>query len=51
MTQGGYGFHPMWKNLADYVKDLDVDWLKKKAGLGPPEEPVPPEDRPKPPTL
>ncbi len=24
MTQGGYGFHPMWQNLTHYVMKLDV---------------------------
>jgi protein tyrosine/serine phosphatase len=28
MTQGGYGFHPLWKNLRRYVMRLDVDSLK-----------------------
>ena len=51
MTQGGYGFHPMWQNLVAYVRGLDIDWLKKKAGLGPPEEKAPPEERAKPPTM
>src|SRR5262249_37555174 len=24
MTQGGYGFHPLWRNLKHYVRKLDV---------------------------
>ena len=28
MTQGGYGFHPLWQNLRRYVMQLDVDSLK-----------------------
>lgn len=24
MTQGGYGFHPLWRNLTRYVMQLDV---------------------------
>ena len=28
MTQGGYGFHPMWQNLTLYVMQLDVESLK-----------------------
>ena len=31
MTQGGYGFHPMWKQLTYYVMNLDVDSLKSAA--------------------
>jgi len=28
MTQGGYGFHPVWQNLIDYIEDLDVDAIR-----------------------
>jgi len=28
MTQGGYGFHPLWRNLTRYINQLDVDSLK-----------------------
>jgi protein tyrosine/serine phosphatase len=28
MTQGGYGFHPLWQNLTRYVMQLDVESLK-----------------------
>jgi protein tyrosine/serine phosphatase len=28
MTEGGYGFHPLWRNLRRYVMQLDVDALK-----------------------
>jgi protein tyrosine/serine phosphatase len=31
MTQGGYGFHPLWQNLTDYVMQLDVDAIKAAA--------------------
>lgn len=34
MTGGGYGFHAMWSNLIRYLKELDVEALKKKAGMG-----------------
>ena len=30
MTQGGYGFHPIWDNLADYIRELDIDEIKQK---------------------
>jgi protein tyrosine phosphatase (PTP) superfamily phosphohydrolase (DUF442 family) len=33
MTQGGYGFHAIWKDLVEYVRDLDVERLRKEAGL------------------
>jgi protein tyrosine/serine phosphatase len=28
MTQGGYGFHKVWKNLVRYVREVDVDQLR-----------------------
>jgi protein tyrosine/serine phosphatase len=28
MTQGGYGFHPVWQNLIRYIEDLDVDAIR-----------------------
>ena len=31
MTEGGYGFHPMWSNLKRYLRKLDVESLKRKA--------------------
>ena len=31
MTQGGFNFHPMWTNLPKFVKELDIDAIKKKA--------------------
>jgi protein tyrosine phosphatase (PTP) superfamily phosphohydrolase (DUF442 family) len=33
MTGGGYGFHPMWSNLLDYLRRLDVGRVKREAGL------------------
>jgi len=35
MTQGGFGFHEGWENLTDYVNGLDVDRLRREAGLSP----------------
>jgi hypothetical protein len=29
MTEGGFGFHPVWENLKTYLDKLDVDALKK----------------------
>jgi protein tyrosine/serine phosphatase len=36
MTGGGYGYHEMWSNLIRYLKNLDIDALKKKAGMADP---------------
>jgi len=30
MTQGGFGFHPVWRNLVKYVSDLDVDDIRAR---------------------
>ncbi|HEX6273153.1 MAG TPA: tyrosine-protein phosphatase [Polyangiaceae bacterium] len=35
MTQGGYGFHAIWKDLVGYVRELDVERLKREAGVPP----------------
>ncbi len=34
MTTGGFGYHTVWRNLIQYLNDLDVEELKKKAGVG-----------------
>jgi protein tyrosine/serine phosphatase len=34
MTDGGFGYHTVWRNLIKYLNELDVEKLKKKAGLG-----------------
>jgi protein tyrosine/serine phosphatase len=31
MTQGGFGFHPIWRNLVAYLRKLDVEKLKRQA--------------------
>lgn len=36
MTQGDFGFHAVWKNLVEYVEKLDVEKIRKEAGLPPP---------------
>ena len=28
MIIGGFGFHPMWKNLLSYIDELDVNAIK-----------------------
>jgi len=33
MTEGGFGYHTVWKNLIKYLRDLDIESLKKNAGL------------------
>ena len=33
MTGGDFGFHEMWKNLVNYLKALDVEAIRLKAGL------------------
>jgi len=30
MTEGGYGFHPVWKNLIEFVQDLDADAIRRE---------------------
>ena len=43
MTLGNFGYHPMWKNLVEYITQLDVADLRKKVEAeGPyPEPPFP----------
>lgn len=33
MKQGGFAFNPVWRNLVNYIERLDVDALKKRAGI------------------
>lgn len=33
MTEGGYGYHAVWRNLIRYLRKLDIEALKKQAGL------------------
>jgi len=33
MTSGGYGFHSLWGNLTEYIRDMDVESIRRKAGL------------------
>jgi protein tyrosine/serine phosphatase len=30
MVKGGFGYHPIWKNLLHYIDRLDVDAIKKQ---------------------
>lgn len=34
MTKGGFGFHSIWQNLPKYIRKLDIDEIKRNAGLG-----------------
>ena len=33
MTGGGFGFHPIWGNLPKWIEKLDIDRIKKQAGI------------------
>jgi protein tyrosine phosphatase (PTP) superfamily phosphohydrolase (DUF442 family) len=33
MVEGGYGFHGIWQNLKKYIDELDIDEMKRRAGL------------------
>lgn len=33
MTEGGFGFHGIWKNLPNWIKELDIESIKKDAGV------------------
>lgn len=35
MTEGGYGWHPIWRNLLGHIRELDVDALKRASGISP----------------
>jgi len=37
MTDGGYGYHTVWKNLIAFLRDLDMDKLRQAAGLPAPQ--------------
>ncbi len=33
MVQGGFGFHGIWKNLIQWIDGLDIERIKKRAGI------------------
>ena len=33
MTTGGYGFHTMWKNLPNWIEELDIESIKEEVGI------------------
>jgi protein tyrosine/serine phosphatase len=30
MTKGGFGFHSIWDNLADYIRELDIEKINRR---------------------
>jgi len=32
MTEGGFGFYEGWQNLIDYIRELDVERIRERAG-------------------
>ena len=42
MTEGGFGFHAVWRNLPAWIADLDVEAIRKDSGIksGPGQPPV-----------
>ena len=33
MTEGGFGFHQTWSNLPKWIQELNIDLIKRKAGI------------------
>lgn len=33
MTKGGFGHHAIYKNLVEFIRELDIDQIKRAAGL------------------
>jgi protein tyrosine/serine phosphatase len=33
MTKGNFGFHEIWDNLVDYIRNLDIEKIKQQAGI------------------
>jgi hypothetical protein len=33
MEDGGFGFHRIWGNLPEWIRDLDVDAIRDEAGI------------------
>lgn len=33
MTEGGFGYHSIWKNLINFIKKLDIEMIKKQAEI------------------
>lgn len=45
MTEGGFGFHEIWSNLLSWIKELDLDKIKRGAGIAKGKEPVRQSDK------
>ena len=41
MTEGGFGFHEVWKNLPRWIEKLDIESIRKDAGITTRAEPIP----------
>ena len=39
MTEGGFGFHEIWEDLIWWIDALDLEGIKKRAGMKPEKEP------------
>jgi protein tyrosine phosphatase (PTP) superfamily phosphohydrolase (DUF442 family) len=39
MTGGGFGFHEVWQNLPSWIADLDIESIKRDAGIKTGSEP------------
>jgi protein tyrosine/serine phosphatase len=33
MVLGGYGFHPLWRSLIEYIQEVDVEEIKFKMAI------------------
>jgi protein tyrosine/serine phosphatase len=33
MVDGGFDYHPIWKGLLEYLREMDVERIRKEAGL------------------
>ncbi len=33
MTDGGFGFHEVWANLPEWIKNVDIEKIKREAGI------------------
>jgi hypothetical protein len=33
MVKGGFGFLTRWQNLIDYIRELDIEKIKRSAGF------------------
>jgi protein tyrosine phosphatase (PTP) superfamily phosphohydrolase (DUF442 family) len=36
MTEGGFNFHEVWKNLPSWIKEIDVESIRKELGINSP---------------